>query len=250
DSELREVFTNLLLNAVDAIRGEGSITVRTWPEDGSAVVMVRDTGEGMTPEVRRRLFDPFFTTKGTQGTGLGMSVAYGIARRHGAEVNVESEVGVGTVFRLNFPALEDESPPPEPRVRANVLLQGTERVLVVDDQTEILNLLEDVLRASGYEVAKAQSGADALTVLREQSFDLVITDLGMPGMSGWELARQTRSLFQDMRVLLLTGWAATLDPEEIQRNGVNATLKKPFEMDELLRVVRDVLGPVKARKAA
>ena len=204
----------------------------------------------MTPEVRRRLFDPFFTTKGAHGTGLGMSVAYGIARRHGAEVNVESEVGVGTVFRLSFPALKDGERLPEIRVRDKEVLTGIERVLVVDDQTEILNLLEDVLRTAGYDVAKAQNGADALEVLREQSFDLVITDLGMPGMSGWELARQTRSQFQDMRVLLLTGWAATLDPEEIKRNGVDATLKKPFEMDELLRVVRDVLGPAKAPKVA
>ena len=250
DSELREVFTNLLLNAVDAIRGEGSITVRTWPEDGCAMVAVRDTGEGMTPEVRRRLFDPFFTTKGTQGTGLGMSVAYGIARRHGAEVLVESEVGVGTVFRLSFPALKDGERLPEARPRAKEVLEGTERVLVVDDQPEILNLLEDVLRVAGYEVAKAQSGDDALRVLAEASFDLVITDLGMPGMSGWELARETRSQSPDIRVLLLTGWAATLDPEEIRRNGVNATLKKPFEMDELLRVVRDVLGPSQARKVA
>jgi PAS domain S-box-containing protein len=250
DSELREVFTNLLLNAVDAIRGEGTITVRTWAEAGRAVVSVRDNGEGMTPEVRRRLFDPFFTTKGAHGTGLGMSVAYGIARRHGADVVVESEVGVGTLFRLTFPALAGGEHLFENRKRSQEPVEGTERVLVVDDQEEIVNLLEDVLRASGYRVVKAQSGPDALRQLREASFDLMITDLGMPGMSGWELARETRKMAPDTRVLLLTGWAATLDPEEIRRNGVQATLKKPFEMDEILRAVRDLLGPAQARRVA
>jgi CheY-like chemotaxis protein len=250
DSELREVFTNLLLNAIDAIKGEGSITVRTWAEGRRAVVSVRDNGEGMTPEVRRRLFDPFFTTKGAQGTGLGMSVAYGIARRHGVDVVVESEVGVGTLFRLTFPVLAAGERLTEDRKRSTEPVVGTERVLVVDDQVEIVNLLEDVLRASGYTVTKAHSGPDALRHLGETAFELMITDLGMPGMSGWELARETRKIAADTRVLLLTGWAATLDPEEIERNGVHATLKKPFEMDEILRVVRDLLGPAKARPAA
>ena len=250
DSELREVFTNLLLNAIDAIRGEGTITVRTWADGKRAVVSVRDNGEGMTPEVRRRLFDPFFTTKGAQGTGLGMSVAYGIARRHGVDVVVESEVGVGTLFRFTFPELPAGERMIEDRKRSEEPIEGTERVLVVDDQEEIVNLLEDVLRASGYKVVKAEGGAEALGHLKNASFELMITDLGMPGMSGWELARETRKIAPDTRVLLLTGWAATLDPDEIQRNGVHATLKKPFEMTELLRVVRDVLGPAEARPAA
>jgi len=250
DSELREVFTNLLLNAVDAIRGEGTITVRTWADGKRAIVSVRDNGEGMTPEVRRRLFDPFFTTKGAHGTGLGMSVAYGIARRHGVDVIVESEEGVGTLFRLTFPELSATERLLETRVRSHEPVEGTECVLVVDDQEEIVNLLEDVLRASGYNVVKAQSGTEALRHLREMSFDLMITDLGMPGMSGWELARESRKMAPDTRVLLLTGWAATLDPEEIQKNGVHAALKKPFEMNEILRVVRDLLGPAKARPAA
>jgi PAS domain S-box-containing protein len=249
-SELREVFTNLLLNAVDAIQGEGCITVRTWPEDSRVIVTVRDTGEGMTPEVRRRLFDPFFTTKGTQGTGLGMSVAYGIARRHGADVTVESEVGQGTLFRLSFPALQGGEHLREVREHTTQPVQGTERVLVVDDQVEILNLLDDVLRGAGYVVAKANGGDEALARLRTERFDLVITDLGMPGMSGWELSRETRKLRPEMRILLLTGWAATLDPEEIERNGVNATLKKPFEMNELLHMIRDVLGSPGTRRAA
>jgi PAS domain S-box-containing protein len=249
-SELREVFTNLLLNAVDAIHGEGTIRVSTRRNGDKVTVVVADDGEGMPPEVQRRLFDPFFTTKGVQGTGLGMSVAYGITRRHGATIEVESELRKGTVFRLEFPALQDEEAEPMQKPQSEEPLEGNERILVVDDQGEIIDLLEDVLGGAGYTVVKASGGNEALARLEAEPFDLLITDLGMPGMSGWEVVHEARRIRPGIRTLLLTGWAATLDPEEIRRNGVDQTLKKPFEMDEILRMVRDILAPVRVRRAA
>jgi signal transduction histidine kinase/ActR/RegA family two-component response regulator len=248
-SELREVFTNFILNAVDAIPSAGTIAVRTWSEGGKVVVTFSDTGEGMTPEVQRRLFDPFFTTKGARGTGLGMSVAYGITRRHGATIDVRSERGRGTEFRLEFPAAETGKMP-VPAPAAQVPLAGSERVLVVDDQGEIRDLLHDVLQGAGYHVVRTADGEEALARLEAEAFDLVITDLGMPGISGWEVARGARARRPEVKIILLTGWAATLDADEIQKSGVDATLKKPFEMDGLLRAVRDVLGSSSLRHVA
>jgi CheY-like chemotaxis protein len=253
-SELRETFTNFIFNAVDAIPRAGTITVKTWTESDRVVVTFSDTGEGMSPEVQRKLFDPFFTTKGAGGTGLGLSVAYGIARRHGASIDVRSERGKGTTFRLEFPALRakdaaaDEVPAGIPPAAPSSV--GTERVLVVDDQNEIRDLVRDVLQGAGYVVTMARDGAEALERIQAQAFDLVITDLGMPGISGWEVARESRRMRPEVRIILLTGWAATLDLKDIEKNGVNRTLKKPFEMDGLLRTVRDVLGPAGLSRAA
>jgi CheY-like chemotaxis protein len=185
--------------------------------------------------VQRRLFDPFFTTKGVQGTGLGMSVAYGITRRHGATIEVESELRKGTEFRLEFPALRDEEVEPMHQPKSEAPLEGDERVLVVDDQGDIIDLLEDVLGSAGYTVVKA-SRQRSLAELQAGPFDLHHRPRNA-GMSGWEVVREARRIRPEIRTLLLTGWAATLDPEEIKRNGVDQTLKKPFEMDEILQTV-------------
>jgi CheY-like chemotaxis protein len=112
------------------------------------------------------------------------------------------------------------------------------------------SIFRDVLGSAGYTVVKASGGNEALAELQAGPFDLLITDLGMPGMSGWEVVREARRIRPEIRTLLLTGWAATLDPEEIRRHGVDQTLKKPFEMDEILQTVRDVLGPARLRRVA
>ncbi len=249
-SELREVFTNLILNAVDAIPTEGDITVSTHGEAGQVVVTVMDSGEGMSAEVQRRLFDPFFTTKGASGNGLGMSIVYGIVRRHGGDIEVVSELNEGTVFRVSLPAVAVEAVEPETPVEESALEVGTGRVLVVDDDEDIRELVTDILRDVGYDVEAASDGAEAILKVGETLYDLVVTDLGMPGVSGWDVARETRAAQPDVRILLLTGWGATLDQDEVERNGIDRTLKKPFEMNELLRVIQDLLTGTPLRKSA
>jgi PAS domain S-box-containing protein len=248
-SELREVFTNLVLNAVDAIPGEGQITVCSYEEAGSVVVTVSDTGEGMSAEVKRRLFDPFFTTKGEKGNGLGMSIVYGIVRRHGGEITFMSEPNEGTMFQVTLPGLAEKAAK-SPALATETLLVGCGRVLVVDDDDDIRTLVADILAAAGYEVEMAAGGAEAVDQVRSKTFDLVVSDLGMPDVTGWDVARESRAAQPGLRFILLTGWGATLDPEEVKRHAIDRTLKKPFEMNDLLRAVSDVLRTVGVKRAA
>ncbi len=249
-SELREVFTNLILNAVDAIPRQGAITVCTYNEGPNVVVVISDTGEGMSPEVQRRLFDPFFTTKGARGNGLGMSIVYGIIRRHGGDVVVKSERDQGTLFEVTLPALAASlrSPDAEPPETRSFTGSGT--VLVVDDEEDIRTLVSEILEDAGYRTTIAPGGAEAVDLLRSRSFDLVVTDLGMPVVGGWDVAREARSAWPDVRLLLLTGWGSTLDSAEVERYGIDRTLKKPFEMNELLGVIHELLDDPEIRKSA
>jgi CheY-like chemotaxis protein len=249
-SELREVFTNLVLNAVDAISAEGQITVCTHAEGGRVVASVSDTGQGMSPEVKRRLFDPFFTTKGEKGNGLGMSIVYGIIRRHGGDIEVLSEADEGTMFRVQLPALAGEARPPERAADPSLPTHPGGRILVVDDEVDIREVVADILRDAGYEVDVADGGAAALTLVQERPYDLIITDLGMPGVGGWTVALESRAAQPAVRLVLLTGWGATLDPDEAARKGIDRILKKPFDMVDILRTAADFLAPAEARRAA
>jgi CheY-like chemotaxis protein len=214
------------------------------------VVVISDTGEGMSPEVQRRLFDPFFTTKGARGNGLGMSIVYGIIRRHGGDVTVKSERDQGTLFEVTLPALAvslgpRDAEPPEARS-----FTGSGTVLVVDDEEDIRSLVSEILEDAGYRTTIAPGGAEAVDLLRSRPFDLVVTDLGMPVVGGWDVAREARSAWPDVRLLLLTGWGSTLDSVEVERYGIDRTLKKPFEMNDLLRVIHELLDESGIRKSA
>jgi PAS domain S-box-containing protein len=249
-SELREAFTNLILNAVDAISAEGTVTIRCEEQGDRVVVSVIDTGEGMPPEVQRRLFDPFFTTKGSNGTGLGMSIVYGIVRRHGATIEVKTRLREGTEFRIEFSAAASDDRPTSDETQDEECFSGSGRILVVDDEPEIRSLVEDILTEAGYEVQTAEDGTRALEALRSSSFEMVITDLGMPDITGWEVAREAREAHPEVALILITGWAAALDPKEVERHGIDRTLRKPFEMVDLLRGVSELLGTRGIRRSA
>jgi GAF domain-containing protein/CheY-like chemotaxis protein len=236
-AELREAVANILLNAVDAMPGGGRIRIVTRADSGRVVVTVSDTGVGMTEEVRRRAFEPFFTTKGVKSTGLGLPVAYGAIRRHGGEIAVESTPGQGTTvtFWLPAPAL------PAGTARAGVApaapVQGA--VLVIDDEASVRELVTDVLSLQGHSVSAAADGAAGVALFRQGRFDLVITDLGMPGMNGWEVARAIRALAPTTPILLLTGWRDVVQPPEGAR--VDGVLTKPFDVDALSASISQLL---------
>ena len=250
--ELREGFMNLLLNAIDAIEVEGCITLETVDTDEGVKVMLHDTGAGMSEEVRRRLFDPFYSTKGVKGTGLGMSIVYGIVTRHGASIEVQSAENQGTTFTLTFAeAGSDTRPMPSSAAIEVPDSQPIKRkVLVVDDEEAIRVLVSDILEESGYEAKCVDGGPAALEALKQESFDLMITDLGMPDMNGWELSREVRDNYADIRILLFTGWGASLDQEEAASHGVDMTLGKPFAMQDLLNAVSSVTRGCSQEKAA
>jgi signal transduction histidine kinase len=234
-AEIRELLLNLLFNAVDAMPSGGRITIRTGCSDeGWAEIAVADEGVGMPDEISRQIFQPFFSTKGDRGSGLGLSVCQTIARRHGARLDVASAIGKGTTFTLRLPpapaALLKVAPP---RAAAPpVLTQApARRVLFVDDQKDVRESVGEMLRAMGHEVSIADSGEAALARIGRHPIDVVITDLGMPGMNGFEVAQRFRVLAPNVPVVLLTGWA--VDPQTSYASNVRFVVSKPVTMKAL-----------------
>lgn len=241
-TELREVFTNLILNAVDAMPQGGKLRLCCRRVGDRIRAEVEDTGVGMTEEIRRHLFDPFFTTKGQSGTGLGMSVAYGIVTRHGGTIDVTSSLGLGTRFVLELPHCD--RPPVvaggDGAAMPQLLRPG--RILVIDDEQAIAQLVEDALSGDGHTVEIAVSGEDGLKMADVSTYDLVMTDLGMPDMSGWEVASRIHDRWPELPVILVTGWGSTITDDEVRRSGVAAVVHKPFEIKDLLETTRRVLA--------
>jgi CheY-like chemotaxis protein len=237
---LREVFTNLILNAVDAMPEGGALMVSTAVADGQVVATVSDTGVGIPASVRDRVFDPFFTTKGPRGTGLGLPVSYGIVSRHGGRISVESVEGHGATFRLSFPPALDQRAVTVREISARVASTASLRCLVVDDEPSVRTVLADILTAAGHEVVEAADGPDALARLRAERFDVVLTDLAMPRVSGWQVARFARQSVPGVRVFLVTGFGVELSVEERRANGVDAVLVKPLQIQDILDAVAEV----------
>jgi signal transduction histidine kinase/CheY-like chemotaxis protein len=238
--ELREVFTNLILNAVDAMPDGGALTLTTAVLDGQVVATVADSGMGIPDAVRDKIFDPFFTTKGPRGTGLGLSVSYGIVSRHGGTITVDSTEGWGTTFRVTFPQALEPSPIAAREDPATAGPPRSIRCLVVDDEPTVRTVLADVLTAAGHQVVEAADGADAIERLRAEPFDLVLTDLAMPRVSGWQVARAARRMTPGVPVFLVTGFGVELSAEERRANGVDAVLVKPLQIQEILDAVAEV----------
>ncbi|GIV19779.1 MAG: hypothetical protein KatS3mg023_1530 [Armatimonadota bacterium] len=237
-SELHEVFTNLIINACDAMPAGGTITLRVGQQDGRAVVEVADTGVGMSPEVRERCFDAFFTTKGEYGSGLGLSVSYQIIARHSGQITVWSEVGKGTVFSVYLPiATESErvtGDPPQPVSSPHL------RILTVDDDEAVSTAIKHLLEADGHRVTAVLDAESALAHFQPGRYDLVILDLGMPHLDGLSLARLLKEISPSIPIILLTGWGDQL--REDKPPEVDLVLAKPVRRATLraalLKLVR------------
>jgi CheY-like chemotaxis protein len=239
-SELREVVTNLLFNALDAMPDGGRVTLRTGVGGDTVVCVVSDTGIGMTEEVRQRIFDPFFTTKAEKGTGLGLSVAYGIITRHGGEIEVRSQPWQGSTFTIRLPAAREALRRRQDREVAEPGLRA--RILVIDDEENVRQVLAESLMAQGHAVAAYADARAGVAGFHEEPFDVVFTDLGMPGLSGWEVARIVKLRRPETSVVLVTGWSDQIDPVEAQWRGVDFVVAKPFEVQEIRSVLSQALG--------
>ena len=252
DSELREVLVNMVFNAVDAMPAGGRLSLSTRNDGESVVISIADTGVGMDPEVRSRIFDPFFTTKGKAGLGLGLAVSFGIIRRHGGTIEVDSEPGHGTEFRIILPAAavsadsittETAKPTPGPQPGACISLvqdQVQTRILVVDDEDFVRELLKEILESDGCKVALAANGTEALELFEETHFDGVFTDIGMPGMSGWELAHAIREQSEMIPIAVITGWGEAVGSNEQKAAGVDWVVAKPFTADRISELVKEI----------
>jgi len=249
DSELREVLVNMVFNAIDAMPEGGKLSLKTETVGESVVVKVIDTGVGMYPEVRSRIFDPFFTTKGKAGLGLGLAVSFGIIRRHGGTIDVESQYGKGTEFRITLPfaktaeksLMKIEAPAPSlPPPAVQPSERSRTRLLVVDDEDFVRDLLGEILEGEQCDVYLAADGTQALAAFKQMEFDGVFTDVGMPGMSGWELAREIRQINQRIPIAVITGWGEAVGSHEQKAAGVDWIVAKPFTADRIAELVLDI----------
>jgi PAS domain S-box-containing protein len=239
ESQIRDALVNLVFNAVDAMPEGGPITIRTHLAIGSrdriALLEVQDSGIGMDEDTRRRCLEPFFTTKGTRGTGLGLAMVYGVAQRHGASLEIESEPGKGTLIRMSFAIAAAAS-----TVTAGQHLQppGPMRILVIDDDPLLLKSLRDTLEVDGHDVTTANGGQAGIEAFVEshaegRPFPVVITDLGMPHVDGRKVASTVKASVPSTRVLMLTGWGRRLVAEGDVPPGVDQILSKPPKLLEL-----------------
>ncbi|MGH7313350.1 MAG: GAF domain-containing protein, partial [Candidatus Rokuibacteriota bacterium] len=248
-SEIREALTNIIFNALDAMPEGGRLTLKTGVDGDRVFCAITDTGIGMSDDVRQRIFDPFFTTKGERGTGLGLSVVYGIISRHNGEIDVQSRAGHGTTFMLRFPM--GEPPDREGPAQMGVpRLKTGGRVLVIDDEKEVGDVLRDLLTRDGHSVAVCGDAEAGLKQFEAEPFDLVITDLGMPGVSGWEVARQVKLWRPRTRVAMVTGWGDRIDLAEAETRGVDFVVAKPFRRDQIREVIAAALGGVPDQRSS
>ena len=232
-------MTNLVFNAVDAMPNGGLLTLAARREGDSGIVEVTDTGTGMSEEVRRRCLEPFFSTKGDRGTGLGLSMVFGIVQRHHGTVEIDSREGEGSTFRIRLPLYAAEVPGrAEPIIDAH----GRQRlrVLAVDDESSVRDILTHLLESEGHRVVTAGNAREALERFHEEAFDLVITDMAMPGMSGEQLASTLKTLSPRLPIMLLTGFGAFLDPARAP--AVDVVASKPITLEELRRSIEAALN--------
>lgn len=228
--EIREALLNLVQNAIDAMPGGGTLTVRTWAEGDDACVAVRDTGMGMTADVRERAFEPFFTTKGARGTGLGLAEVYGIVRRHRGAATISSEPGRGTEVVLRLPLARVATPEVVPVVPTGPV--QPQRILVVEDHDDGREFLRRILEGDGHTVTAVGTLAEARTRLMAGGvYDLLLTDVGLPDGSGWEVVRVARAQLPTVRVGVITGW----EPSSVGSEARDAefVLRKPLRAGEL-----------------
>jgi CheY-like chemotaxis protein len=247
-AELRQVLTAITLNALDAMPEGGNLTFRTGTEGTRVYCQIADTGVGMDEQVRLHIFDPFFTTKREKGKGFGLSGAYAIVDRHGGEMAVESAPGKGTLFTVWLPTGAEkpvaipETPRPAtvaatPEVPAPAKAAPGAKILVVDDSEEVREVLRELLSRHGYTVVTAPDGESGLVELDTRTFDMAMVDLGLPGISGLEVARRLKERWPTTPVALMTGYGDRLGADDAQTKGIDFVLAKPFSLDQLRSVV-------------
>ncbi len=254
-----QVIMNLSINASDAMPDGGTLTIETenvqidesnrgaHPPDidpGLYVMLsVSDTGSGMNDEVRSHIFEPFFTTKEVgKGTGLGLATVYGIVKQSNAHIDVQSEIGKGTTFRIYFPKVPDVSSADEEPVNVEIAPRGTETVLLAEDEKDLHKMLQDFLQSLGYSVIPACNGKEALELAENHKgrIHLLLTDVVMPGMNGFELAKQIRKLSPEIKILFMTGYAKMTSTQKMMKTSDNF-IHKPIVLHSLAVYIREVL---------
>jgi len=234
-SALSEALTNMIFNAVEAMPDGGTLSIKTYDEADKACISISDTGSGIAPEVVGSIFEPFFTTKGVGYAGLGLSVAYGIINRHEGEIRVDNAISGGATFTIRLTAHAEK----EEKEEATIIDTDPEKanILIIDDEENIRELLTTILTRYNYNAVTASNGMAGITAFQNGSYDVVFTDLGMPEMSGWEVAERLKAINPSITVVLVTGWGIELDKDELKEKSVDFVISKPFRIQQILEVV-------------
>jgi CheY-like chemotaxis protein len=256
-TQLHQALLNLATNAVHAMNRKGTLTFRLFAatlsriENGRAgdmaageyaVIEVKDSGCGMDAATLSKAFEPFFTTKKVgEGTGMGLSVVLGIVQEHGGDIQVESEVGKGTIITIYLPTIDAREASTADEKLFPV--SGTERILFVDDEQMLVDMNNDWLTSLGYTVTAVTNSQEALLVLKEKSagFDLLVTDQTMPGITGIELAKEALQLWKDLPIILCTGFSNEVNRESAEAHGISKFIMKPYRSHEISYAIREVL---------
>ncbi len=268
EAQLQQALLNLCLNARDAMPDGGVLVINCsvalldreeaaqWTEGKEGpyvVVSVADSGMGIPPHVLERIYEPFFTTKDQgKGTGLGLSVVHGVIRSHGGYINVRSEVNSGTVFTIHLPRLLESGTVPPRRRDAEKLVGGTERILMIEDESSVGEVGGDILKELGYDIEVARNGREALERLTVEGrpYDLVILDMNMPRLGGRATFEGIREKFPQMKILVCSGYSTTMIEDGPFTRSVNGFIQKPYELEEFARRVREVLETAPAIPSA
>ncbi|MBI3872349.1 MAG: response regulator [candidate division Zixibacteria bacterium] len=234
-SELVDAVANMIFNALDAMPDGGRLILETCRDGDLCRLIVADEGMGMTAEQAARVFSPFYTTKGAHGTGLGLAVVSDIVGRHSGQIRVESAPQQGSRFIIEFAAAGGAIDiPAGDSVFASL---ASTNVLLVDDDPTILDVIGEALRDAGHRLTSCDNGAAALVAMEKCHFDVIVTDLGMPGVTGWDIARRARDLSPRPPVIVISGWGAQIDKNQLADCGVDALLAKPFHLDQIRETI-------------
>ncbi len=244
ENDLFEVAVNLIKNAAEALPRGGEIRVSVGVEGSSVMLIVQDNGTGIAQKDKGRIFEPFWTTKGCQGTGMGLSSTLGIVQRHAGKISVESREGEGTIFTVQLPFSPDEESSKQPALPECQKFRL--HILVVDDLSLVTNQIASTLTNLGQTVFTALNGRQALRIFRETHIDLIICDLGMPGLNGWQVGERIKEICRELGrfkppFIMLTGWGGQLDERErMNKGGVDRIIEKPVDGFQLMDAIREL----------
>ena len=237
-TDLREAIINMIFNSVDAMPQGGKIHIATYTKNESIYLELSDNGTGMTEETKNRIFDPFFTTKGIDHSGLGMSMLYGTIKRHNGSIDIKTALGEGTTFTIALPKAKE-------KIEKGVIPQGSvvvtkkANILIIDDEPEIGAVLSEILSKQGHQTSVFHSGKGGIEAFKGGGYEVLITDLGMPDVSGWDVIDIARQIEPDVISGVVTGW--DISEEEAKQKGVDFLITKPFESNQVARAVANAV---------
>jgi len=234
--DLVTALSQLLHNAVDASPKNGRIEINISSKAGLIILTIADQGKGISENLKVKIYEPFFTTKKEKGAGLGLTMVQSIASRFGGRIGFAPNSPKGTIFSISFPLIDAASR--EDSLDLPVNRETEKRILIVDDDIEVRNVLCDMLQLEGFKADTSSDAYSAMEMLEKGRFDLMITDLGMPGMSGYDLAEHVQDKHKEIEIVLMTGWGNSFDKNTKKLKAVKAVIAKPFHLNQILDLVR------------